>query len=73
MLQWISLKAATSIVGEHIFRKYIPFTQRRNVKILGYAEKKKDFQLLRKFLLLEDEKTLWTNVGKKSEPFFKNA
>ena len=42
-LQWIGLKAATSIVGEHIFRKYIPFTQRRNLKILGYAEKKKRF------------------------------
>ena len=39
-IQWIGLKAATSIVGEHIFRKYIPFTQRRNLKILGYAEKK---------------------------------
>ena len=42
-IQWIGLKAATSIVGEHIFRKYIPFTQRRNLKILGYAEKKKRF------------------------------
>ena len=65
------LKAATSIVGEHIFRKYIPFTQRRNLKILGHAERKKknDFELLRKFLLLRREENLVTNVEKKSDPF----
>ena len=32
-------------------------------------QKKNDFELLRKFLLLEEGKTLWTKVGKKSEPF----
>ena len=57
MIQWIGLKAATSILGEHVFRKYIPFTQRRNLKILGYAEKN-DFKLLRKFLLLRSPENL---------------
>ena len=32
-------------------------------------QKKNDFELLRKFLLLEDGKTLWTNVGKKVSLF----
>ena len=67
-IQWIGLKAATSIVGEHIFRKYIPFTQRRNLKILGYAEKKNDFELPRKFLLLRRMENLVRRIllwGKK--------
>ena len=66
IIQWIGLKAATSIVGEHIFRKYIPFTQRHALKILGYAEKKTILSCLENSCF--EEQTLWTN-GEKSEPF----
>ena len=72
MIQWIGVKAATWIVGEHIFRKYIPFTQRRKLKILGYAEKKKTILSFLENSCFQDEwKILWTNIimGKKVSVF----
>ena len=51
IIEWIGLKAATSIVGEHIFRKYICSLNDATLKFLDMQRKKNDFELLRKLLL----------------------